>query len=362
MKQQIKRYLSLILSIVFAVVVCLAVPEALPILENLAEGVLALGGATLAGAPVSALFLSFLFYGFVGWAYESTICGLANTGHFVNSGFLLGPCCPIYGAGAIACWVLLRDIESTIVLFVAAAIVCSVIEYTVGVLLEKTTHARFWDYSDKPFNINGRVCLYGAVLFGAGCVLVCRVIEPALLYAFSLVSGAVLTLIAVVLLVLLLIDLFTSTVSWRHLSGGLETVRADMAAHASASMAELSDKMLEDVPEQAVEGAQAMQDATHELNARLMALTDAAMDKLREKPQMPSFVAKGTEGLELVAEHLRLSLSKRDLRFFNAFPNLRILPYEGVIRATGLKDRALELFGSKHGKDGEQADAASADK
>ena len=351
MKRQVKRWLdrygSLILSIVLAVVVCLAVPRALPLLSELAEGVLALGGATLAGAPVSALFLSFLAYGFIGWAYESTICGLAKCGHFVNSGFLLGPCCPIYGVGALACWVLLRDIENTVVLFVAAAIVCSVIEYTVGVLLEKTTHARFWDYSDKPFNINGRVCLYGAVLFCAGCVLVCRVIEPALLYAFSLVPGTALTLVAVLLLVLLLIDLFVSIASWRHLSSALEELRADMAAHAGDFLAGVSDKMLEGMPGQVVEGAQAMQDATHELNARLMALTDSAVAKLREKPQMPSFVAKGTDGLEFAAEHLRLTLSKRDLRFFNAFPNLRILPYEGIIRVTGLKDRALELFGSK---------------
>ncbi len=39
-----------------------------------------------------------------------------------------------------------------------------------------------------------------------------------------------------------------------------------------------------------------------------------------------------------------VSLSRRDLRFFNAFPRLRINRYEGVIRATNLRDRAHELF------------------
>ena len=38
-----------------------------------------------------------------------------------------------------------------------------------------------------------------------------------------------------------------------------------------------------------------------------------------------------------------VSLSRRDLRFFNAFPRLRINHYEGVIRATNLRDRAREL-------------------
>lgn len=58
---------------------------------------------TATGAPLSALFLSFLVFSFAGWLYESTVCAMANYGHFANSGFLLGPYCPIYGVGAVAC-------------------------------------------------------------------------------------------------------------------------------------------------------------------------------------------------------------------------------------------------------------------
>lgn len=105
---------------------------------------MAFGGATLAACPLSALVLSFAFYGLCGWAWESTVCAMLNHGRFANSGFLLGPCCPIYGAGGIACWLLLRGIPDASSQFVAAALVCSVIEYSVGVLLEKTTGARFW--------------------------------------------------------------------------------------------------------------------------------------------------------------------------------------------------------------------------
>ena len=65
---------------------------------------MAFDGATLAACPLSALVLSFVFYGFCGWAWESTVCAMLNHGRFANSGFLLGPCCPIYGAGGIACW------------------------------------------------------------------------------------------------------------------------------------------------------------------------------------------------------------------------------------------------------------------
>lgn len=91
---------------------------------------MAFGGATLAACPLSALVLSFAFYGFCGWAWESTVCAMLNHGRFANSGFLLGPCCPIYGAGGIACWLLLRGIPDASSQFVAAALVCSVIEYS----------------------------------------------------------------------------------------------------------------------------------------------------------------------------------------------------------------------------------------
>lgn len=134
---------------------------------------MAFGGATLAACPLSALVLSFAFYGFFGWAWESTVCAMLNQGRFANSGFLLGPCCPIYGVGGIACWLLLRGIPDASGQFVAAALVCSVIEYSVGLLLEKTTGARFWDYSHLPFNLHGRICLYWACAFGLGALCIC---------------------------------------------------------------------------------------------------------------------------------------------------------------------------------------------
>ena len=87
------------------------------------------------------------------------------------------------------------------------------------------------------------------------------------------------------------------------------------------------------------------------------------MDSLREKVEMPSFIADGARGLRLAARRLAdvaprprrlprtsvraIAISKRDLRFFNAFPHLRMMKYEGVIRATRLKAHAYALFRRK---------------
>lgn len=311
------------------------------------------------GAPLSALFLSFLAFAFIGWLYESTICALANYGHFANSGFLLGPCCPIYGAGALACWILLRGIPNVGAQLLAAALVCSAIEYSVGALLERLTGARFWDYSKFPFNINGRVCLYGAMFFGVGAVIICRVAEPALLAALSLVPRDILATVAVACAVLLALDTAFTLASWRQLSQKLELMRVEMADKINDSLKEASESMLDKVPESVLDSAVELKTQSRAINTWLSSLSDSALESMRSKVEMPAFIAEGERSLRLVArrarsmaqradkaapEKLKTMMTRRELRFFNAFPEIKLKSYEGVIRATKLKERARELF------------------
>ena len=349
-----RRWRSLIAAAVLAVVACavaiVAAPGSRAFWEELAGDVWALGGATIAGAPIAALFISFMAYSFLGWLFESTVCSLSSDRRFINRGFLLGPYCPIYGTGGLACWLLLRGIDSVPLLFVTSAVVCCCIEYTVGWVLEKATKARFWDYSGLPFNIHGRVCLYGALLFGAGCTLLCRVVQPVLLYALSLLPSWATVVLAVALLVLLVTDVVSSISSWRRLSGTLDALRDDLAKRTDETLASFSERMLADLPEGFLDSVEAVQDRARRLNDWLAASTDSALEKLRERWPLPAFVREGQRSLKLAAERFKPELSKRDLRFFNAFPSLRIKPYEGIIRATGLKERARELWGKRPGK------------
>lgn len=314
---------------------------------------------TATGAPISALFISFLAFSFIGWLYESTVCALANYGHFANSGFLLGPCCPIYGVGALACWLLLRNIPSVAVQFLAAALLCSVIEYSVGVLLEHLTGARFWDYSKFPFNIDGRVCLYGAMLFGAGAVAICRLAEPALLGALSLVPRVVLASTALACAGLLALDTAFTLASWRQFSQKLELMRIEMADKINESLKGASESLIDKVPESARDSATELKARGREVNAWLSTMSDGALEAMRSKVEIPSFISEGDRSLRLVVQHartvaqraekaaperLKTLMSRRELRFFNAFPEIKLKSYEGIIRATNLKERARELF------------------
>lgn len=314
---------------------------------------------TATGAPISALFISFLAFSFIGWLYESTVCALANYGHFANSGFLLGPCCPIYGVGALACWLLLRNIPSVTVQFLAAALLCSMIEYSVGALLERLTDARFWDYSEFPLDINGRACLYGALLFGAGAVAICRLAEPALLGALSSVPRVVLASIALTCAGLLALDTAFTLASWRQFSQKLELMRIEMADKINESLKGASESLIDKVPESVRDSATGLKARGREVNAWLSTMSDGALEAMLRKVEIPSFISEGDRSLRLVVQHartvaqraekaaperLKTLMSRRELRFFNAFPEIKLKSYEGIIRATDLKERARELF------------------
>ena len=254
---------------------------------------------------------------------------------------------------------MLRDIPNVAAQFAAAALVCSAIEYGVGAALEQITEAQFWDYSKFPFNINGRVCLYGAALFGAGAVLICRIVEPALLNALELIPPTILAAAAFACAALLVIDTAFTLVSWRQLSQKLELLRIELADKVNDSLKDASDSLLDRVPDAALDSAAGIKTRSGELNSWLAEMSDSAFEVVRGKVEMPSFMAEGGQNLRLVVRHarsiaqraeisapekLKTVFTRRELRFFNAFPEIKLKAYEGIIRATSLKERARELF------------------
>ena len=119
---------------------------------------------------IETWFLWLMIYSIIGWGYESTICSIGQR-KLINRGFLNGPYCPIYGTGAVLVLLVLGRIQNPVLLFFAGALVTCSLEYLTSWLMEKLFHARWWDYSKRKFNIGGRVCLIGAVVFGAFSVV-----------------------------------------------------------------------------------------------------------------------------------------------------------------------------------------------
>lgn len=119
-----------------------------------------------------------IVYAFLGWCVEVTYAGIRQK-KFVNRGFLSGPVCPIYGFGVAIVAYILGPVKDTIIpLFFASAAVVSLLEFLTGLVLEKLFSHKWWDYSDRKFNLMGYICLEFSLLWGVACVVVMRLILP----------------------------------------------------------------------------------------------------------------------------------------------------------------------------------------
>ncbi|MDF2538232.1 MAG: hypothetical protein K0S76_1253 [Herbinix sp.] len=126
---------------------------------------------------LSTLFSWFIIYSYIGWLYETMYCSFTS-GKFVNRGFLYGPVCPIYGASILLMILLTGRCRNAMSLFLSCALIASVLEYVASIGMELVYGRRWWDYSDKFLNINGRICLGAAVLFGVCGVVIVRYLHP----------------------------------------------------------------------------------------------------------------------------------------------------------------------------------------
>lgn len=120
----------------------------------------------------------FIIYSFIGWCIEVVFCSI-TTGKFVNRGFLNGPVCPIYGFGSTFVIVLLSPIQHNIpLLFLGSVFLTSSLELLGGWILETAFHTRWWDYSDKRFNLGGYICLSFSLSWGVACLFLMKVAHP----------------------------------------------------------------------------------------------------------------------------------------------------------------------------------------
>ena len=123
--------------------------------------------------------ISWLYlYSFLGWLWESAYVSIKEK-KLVNRGFVTGPVCSIYGVGAVSVYLILKPLEGNfIAIYFGGVIVATVLEYLTAVCMEHFFHTGWWDYSDKKWNFQGRICLGSSVAWGFFALLVFAVIQP----------------------------------------------------------------------------------------------------------------------------------------------------------------------------------------
>ena len=288
---------------------------------------------------IETWFLWLMIYSVIGWVYESTICSIGQR-KLINRGFLNGPYCPIYGTGAVLVLLVLGRLKNPVALFFAGAVLTCSLEYLTSWLMEKLFHARWWDYSKRKFNIGGRVCLIGAVVFGAFSVVLILFLHPFIKSLTDRLTDTALTVICAILFVGIVSDLIVTVKGLL----GTHAVFAEYAVLLQQKRKELAEKLRFG----AEEGRERIRERSSEELAKLREAAELGAEE-REKVRRTT-----EEERERFYAKLQMRLNAQQRRTINSFPQWKLTRNNEVL--DGLReamDKAKQR--RKSGKDAHTA-------
>lgn len=174
------------------------------------------------------------FYSFLGWIWESTYVSIKEK-QLVNRGFVTGPVCTIYGVGAMSVYVILRPLENHgLWLFLGGILLATLLEYVTAWVMETLFHTSWWDYSDKPFNIRGRICLGSSIAWGFFTLLMFEVLQPFAEWVIGLFDVATGHAFVILCTILYAVDFIISALAAARLGeklAGLQNVIEDFSEY-----------------------------------------------------------------------------------------------------------------------------------
>lgn len=134
---------------------------------------------TIMGLSVWRILAYFIIYSFAGYIIE-TLFGLFTKGVIESrKSFLYGPFCSIYGLGAAIMLIFLHKYNKKYnSLFLGGFILGSIVEYIISWFGEVFLNIKWWDYSDMPLNINGRICVYFSLFWGFLAIYLVASLNP----------------------------------------------------------------------------------------------------------------------------------------------------------------------------------------
>lgn len=191
---------------------------------------------------LAVLMILFFCYSVAGWCMEVTLKYI-QFHRFINRGFLIGPYCPIYGSGAVVVTVLvggtIGDGAGYAETFLASFVLCGALEYFVSWYMEKLFHARWWDYSQKPMNLHGRIWIGNLILFGLGGVAIVKCIDPPLMAGIQELPEWLLYTLAIATAAIMVSDNIASHIAFNLVKKEIDGVDADDSEEISTKVRQL---------------------------------------------------------------------------------------------------------------------------
>lgn len=213
----------------------------------------------------------FFLYGFLGWCTEVAFAAVAH-GKFINRGFLNGPICSIYGFGVLSVLLVLEPLkENLLILFLGSVVFTSLLEFVTGWVLEKLFHDKWWDYTNRPLNIKGYVCLEFSLAWGAACVFVVDVFHPLIVKLVSVIP---------VTFGWVLLGIFAVTWTVDHIITIIEVCKLPKRLRAIQAIEEALTAVSDEIGENIYKGASGAKARGEELHADVQEKTAERREEL----------------------------------------------------------------------------------
>lgn len=153
----------------------------------------------------------FFAFSLFGYLLECVVLSYEYKTPVLNRGFGHGPFCIIYGFGAIgACFLLQPLSENNIRLYVASMVMATIMELITASVMIRLFGSFWWDYSKKPFNYKGIICLESSLAWGFLGIIFFRFLNGFVHQAVAYIPEGIERFLAVGLVVFYLLD-FTYT-------------------------------------------------------------------------------------------------------------------------------------------------------
>ncbi len=276
----------------------------------------------------------FLIYSVIGWITEVIYQAVAK-GNITNRGFLNGPVCPVYGSGVVAVLAVYNLIgsDNLAVLFMEGLILATSIELFAGWILDKLFHARWWDYSEMPYNLNGYICPAFSIIWGLAIVFVIRIGHPIIA---RLTVDMLPNSLIIVLLIIFGTVMTADTILTALTIIGLNKKLAELD-DISRSMSSISDKMSEHIGSSSLKTAQAIGNNRVQYALAKSELKDAANEVLQAAEQAKN---ERIDELRRRYEAITSKITATGSRHFGAGRIIRAFPQA---RHDRYRDRLIEI-------------------
>lgn len=151
---------------------------------------------------------------FAGWVLETTTSAIKQK-RFSNRGAVNMPLCILYGFALVFITVFCKELDG-FWLFVGATLVATVFEWAAGHLIERLYSEKWWDYSQRKWNLDGYVCVSASLIWGALAFLMVKWGNVAVIKLFQLLPISLRKIVIIFLIVMLLLDILATIMVISH--------------------------------------------------------------------------------------------------------------------------------------------------